>query len=362
MAAQLTGSGMDRAEACPASAALPAIQGGTSKAAEYGNAIHKYLEDGTITPGYEDDCAGVDLEFARPRSDNEWREATYAWNPATRTGLFVGCGLERDYSAVPPGSIPVTLDRVWIADHGLLHVDDYKTGRDLPNADTLQLGLGAICTSKAYQDVVVSLVHLPEGGPDARVSKALDAIDLGLIEDRVAAVWAHVQAARAVVASGKTPDVRVGPHCKYCPAMASCPAYAGLVRKMLGTEDMVSAIEIMPFENVAAAYLQVQMAEGMVEKLKDACTARLAQADGPVPLPNGGAIKAISTERRYVTLAKAKPVFAEFGITPVTKETITIKAIEEAAGKQASAVMRALHDARALTYKDTTSLRIVKGG
>lgn len=363
MPAKVTGSGLDRANACPAACALPSVRLPSGEAAERGTAIHSYLETDIVPDGYEDECRTVDVAKARPPAGKgvDLREVTYAWSPSGAV-VDLGQALGRDYGRAPDGSIPITLDRVW-KDGGVWHVDDYKTGREPPSAGTLQLALGAVCVAKRERAslVRVAIVHINEFGDVRRYERDYDALDLDLVQDKLRSMLVRVSEARTMVQTGRMPDVSVGPWCRYCPAMAACPAYAGLAKRMLSGEDMAQAIAALPLDRVGEAWEQVQRAEILVKSIKEAVKARIVQAGG-VDLPDGRKVCVQEQVRRSVDVDKAVDVFMAHDIEPDLRQSVTLAAVKAACSdkQKHAAVIHDLQEAGALRGVATTSLRTKK--
>lgn len=361
-----SGSKLDALEKCPAMGALPYVEGPPGPAAERGTAIHKYLQTGVVQEGYEAECSEIDYEAAVPPADSvdvDLREITYCWDPDTKNVQVIGMNMDRDYSACLYPKIPITLDRVFQMD-GEWWVVDYKTGEP-PPPDTLQLSFGGVCVAKTLgaRNVKVAIVHinkrgkvwwLPRGGLE------LDSIDLALTERKVASIVRRVQEARDKVASGISPDVRTGPHCEYCGATASCPAYSGLIKRTVDTGESFSAeIATMPASRLPDAELMCKKAEKMVDSVKKAIRLRLKKEGGEISGPNGRLVT-VPVPRPYIVPWAAYPVFDRFGIIPKRTTTITVADVREAAGEKAKEVEEALFQAGGLVFKDTERVLLKK--
>jgi len=344
---------------------LPCITDPAGEPADRGHAIHLFLENGTVTPGYEADCGEVDVDAARPKSHGiDLREPTYVFDPATRAVRHLGSSLGRNYSACPKGWIPITLDRVWVKADGVYVVDDYKTGREAPDVETLQLALGAYCVSRIYDvdEVEVNIVHL-DGSDVYRNSRAYDSIDMADIARRVSDIARRVERDRAIVAAGGVPDVRTGPQCRYCAAKGSCPSTTALARHVLSDgEAVLAAVTAMGPVQVGEAWERLQRAKLFVEALERALKFRV-ETDGAVPLPNGKTLKPINVVRRSIDVTKALPVLNTMCLAVDVKQTISVAAINAAAKSaevEPKAIWDALWEAQAVREVDTTSYKACK--
>lgn len=361
-----SGSMLDNLAACPAMGALPFVETPVGEAAARGTAIHKYLQTGTVQDGYEADCEAIDYEQAVPVADSDnfdLREITYCWNPETKNVQVLGINLDRDYSACRYPCVPITLDRVFLK-NGTWWVVDYKTGEP-PPPDTLQLRFGAVCVAKVMKlrEVRVAIVHINKKGkvwwsPGAGLE--LDSIDLSLAEREVSNIVRRVQEARDKVSAGISPDVRTGPHCEYCGATASCPAYSGLVARTVDTgADFTAAIAVMPSSRLPEAELMCKKAEQQVEAIKAAIRLRLKKEGGEIVGPKGRLVT-VPVQRPHIIAEKAEAVFQAFGIEPKKSVSFKIGDVREAAGEQAQAVEETLFEKGALVYKDTPRVLLKK--
>ena len=97
MSTSLTASQLDRAMACPASFALPAVSFPPSKESDRGTEIHRFLET-AVTSGREvalaevpDDapwratCEGVDLSLLTAEAESVECEVKFAYRPLSGT-------------------------------------------------------------------------------------------------------------------------------------------------------------------------------------------------------------------------------------------------------------------------------------
>jgi hypothetical protein len=91
-------------------------------------------------------------------------------------------------------------------------------------------------------------------------------MQLAIAAHRIAGIFHRVQAERKKV----TPDVRVGEHCRYCPAQAACPSTNALARHMLGTPDIEAITAQLTVEQVGEAWAKLAYAKAFVDGLERA--------------------------------------------------------------------------------------------
>ncbi len=213
----VTGSGLERAFACPGSTALPQGEDRPSREAKHGTAVHAQVENRKPTAAFTDQ-----EEFDAWYPPEGLREVVVWYDPRTRTGGYEKqTAGHRNYAAYPPSAIVGTVD--------FLHpeegwVDDLKTGSHLPPPTSAQLGLPAL--AMAIQDkrkvVRASITHLPRRAPreKARDEHAWTQLELNLFRGRLDSLRAAhlLELERDVSAM----TLRPGPHCKFCRAVG-CP-------------------------------------------------------------------------------------------------------------------------------------------
>ena len=101
--------------------------------------------------------------------------------------------------------------------------------------------------------------------------------------------WSRL--ARIVAASGSG-SPKMGSHCKYCPAMVSCPAHRATLAAML---DVGVAVEQMTPELVGEAWTKLKAIESMAERVDFAIRERARRE--PIPLPNGKHLRLVESSR-----------------------------------------------------------------
>jgi hypothetical protein len=103
------------------------------------------------------------------------------------------------------------------------------------------LGL-AVARAWGLTETRVSVVHVTEDGALDFDELWLGADALDRIAREVRTTPSRVAAVREEVTAGRTPDVRVGDHCTFCPAYRACPANIGLAKNLLNMSDVPETI------------------------------------------------------------------------------------------------------------------------
>lgn len=293
MPASLTASGLARAAACPASHALPSVATPGGAGARRGTLVHAFYE--AVNAGTSRDEALAQVPDATVRAmlaaidlaeiPVGRAEVAFAYDWRTGRARELGSAGHRDYRSARPTEIPGTVDLLALDLPRSATVIDWSTDHDLDvPAKRAQVDVYLLMVARAYG---LTQVHGAIGshrhdGALAWHRWGLDVWDLAELGSRVKATVERAEAARALVAVGRTPDVTMGGHCRDCRAFLACPGVAGAVRLFLET----TSAEGMAPADLGAAYDRVRMAERSIEQLRDA--ARLAvERDGALPLPGG---------------------------------------------------------------------------
>lgn len=234
----------DRAEQCPASQALPRIEG-WSEPASRGSVLHDFKTN----------VKDYGLEEALSRAPDDMREAlkqypleglpqdaTYSSEVAFAIDLETGQARElgrklgRKYAEAGAGSLDIVGagdDFAMLGSTGVL-VDDLKTGHGYvtPAKRNLQVGGLAYAACKVWERkwARVELIRQTEDGtrPFFDVAEH-DEFDLDEIWLRLERTGRRVLEARADVAAGRDPQMLEGRHCEHCKAFKKCPAKRSLL-------------------------------------------------------------------------------------------------------------------------------------
>ena len=288
-APRLTGSGLERAAICPASAVLPHVQT-VSEHAERGSQIHAFLE-AVNAKGREAALAEVDdeirpvceaLDVAKLPTDPSRfaAEVAFAYDTENGQARELGRGIGRAYD-VTPTEIAGTADVIALLDDDGVFVADFKSGwsRRTAARESLQLRFYALCAARTYgrSRAVVQVIRLFEDGETWTDEAALDAFDLDAFALDLGALMSGIEADRKALAAGIEPEMVEGSHCKWCPAFSRCPAKVALVQ-------LPPRVEITP-DGAAAAYQRLRLYREALDKA-EAILKDYARAN-PILLPDG---------------------------------------------------------------------------
>ena len=373
---RLSASRLSLAAACPGSFALT-HDDYPNPAAEKGTAIHAFLEgvlaEGLAEPERVRDpearavCGRIDpaavLDVSGARLGGLHVEVPLAYDPATGEAQALPSGGHRDYSAAPEGAVCGTADVVaqW-ADgdgRGRLLVSDYKTGaRAVPAAhENRQLLFLALCAKKAIgrpdDRVAAQIVHVGADGALHPSACEFTGEELDAAEEDLRAVARSVADSRA-----GSPRFAVGAHCRFCPALARCPAMAGAAQALLAEKDA----EISD-ENVPALWARLQAVESAAKVVRARLTDLVAGGEGPVPLDARRQFKVVESRREKIDPRKAMPLLREaFGEAADDAASVSKTGLRRVAGSDHGRVMADLERAGAVEVTHTESLREVAAG
>lgn len=382
----LSGSGGDRAVACPAAFAIEAGTEQRSDDGTAGTAIHAFLEAVQATDRdtalarapdeVADVCAAIDVA-ALPKGD---AEVAYIWDAETDTARCLGRIEHRKYPKLRPAEIPCTIDLVARVGGEIPLVWEYKTGYDnVPRADaSMQLGLEVLAVARTLgvSEVEGAIVRVGGDGHLHVDSKMFDTFAL----DDVAEEWREalrgVHEARARIAAGHKPDVVPGDHCRYCAAKANCPAFAGVARELLAPgNDWLARVRTTIADDRGAAdvWQKLAVAESMLRTVRGIVEERARER--PFQLPDGSTVREVVGRREGVESAE-KALEALRGLygdvaesafkrrLSTTKEAIkTLAESRVGHGEGAAEVRRVLavlREHKAIVPTETRSVQVVR--
>ena len=301
----ITASEWNRVAACPASAALPAILGSTSRPAQAGTARHQYLRDvprlgrdaalALVPEQHREMCGAIELDGLPLDAAHCRYEAAMVLNLQTGEARDLGDDVDRQYGELGPYDAPGTAD-VMSRERsrrlaGAGYVADYKSLYDAvtpPVGQDLQLGHNACCAAAllGYSCVMAEKFYLNSDGTWHNESITWDMFALAAIRLRLLAAHTRAAAARALYLAGTMPDVVAGPHCGYCPARKSCPDKLALLQEVvLQPERFATRARLLTEQERGAAYLLGREAEAMVKSYRQ--EVRDSAAADPIALPDG---------------------------------------------------------------------------
>lgn len=220
-------------------------------------------------------------------------ERKLAYDPFRDKARFLESETTRDYSGRKATELPGTLDLASeVVEGRLFFTADWKTGVSAYEAyenkqlDSLSLGLSRVWDSH-----------------EAKSVNAIFRIDDEFIEPSVTTVgpkrWEkHRKKLRLalVEAYSKTPAMRAGIHCRYCPANEVCPAIVGPT----AVDDMLS--DATDSETVRRVYEMSAPLEKALENRRKRVM-NWVESNGPIELSNGKELRIL--EMQQDNLSKA---------------------------------------------------------
>jgi len=267
--ADVTGSSIDQAERCPASAVLPAVKS-ISGPSNFGSAGHEHMEM-RVRYGVDEAMErlkGVCWRWGLDETQTGVLTALvkhFEWSPPkgavpeTSLCLLEDGSVKRigggrgDYDLPAGGLFPMTIDVMWsepeplrvvdglpiCPDGSTLFVVDYKLGQDTNVAPVEQNGqalAGALLAARYTnaQRVVPAVVYVRRGKGDwDTMPHWLGEDELGVIEDQVREIVAKVAKQRRKLEARKPLNYVEGEHCRYCKVQWLCPAKTVLLKSFL---------------------------------------------------------------------------------------------------------------------------------
>jgi hypothetical protein len=263
----------------------------TSAAAEEGTTEHGHIEHtiktGDTTPRSPTHAAWLE-EWYEGHKHEPWRaEPAFALTPASGEALELPDSAgHRDYSAAPPGAIPLTLDAVRV-DGDTVYVVDWKCGHAAhvaPAWRNAQLLTGALAAATVYgcTQAVVGIARCgPDGVNDDDVAE-FDALDLEDWRDVLVSYMEAIPTAEPVQ----------GPHCRghFCAQLGRCPATAPALEDIAPEKPrlpvVVDAGAIESDEHASYLYHFVRAAKARADLVFEALRI-FADKNGGIPVGDG---------------------------------------------------------------------------
>lgn len=348
-----TGSGLEKALACPASMVLDTRVSEGGEYAERGSEIGAFLRaviGGTpretalaavTDQAWRETCAGIDVGALVSGLRLVRGECAYAVDVEAEKARFLGTNIGRSYPELFPCEIAATNDLEGQGFRDRWVVRDFKSGwREVTPAErNPQVLFESLCLYLFHGGTEVDggIVYVSEDGSTRTDNAIFTAYQLdGFLED-LRALPSRVERARQAIESGRI-EVNAGPWCTYCPSKVVCPRYTGLARAVLGeVTDTQARLALLSPEQLGEAWEKVTLAGEIVDKVREGIK-ELARA-APIPLPSGkmlteGRSSSSTFDRaRALELLREKGV-AEEVIVSLTKKKATYPVTERNPPKQ----------------------------
>ena len=383
---RLTASRLALASKCPGSFAFPhdseASEGGP---ASKGTAVHAFIEallvDGSFEPGRVEDpearavCEGLNpsdvLGVSGAAFGDFHVEVALAYDPVSGKAQVLGGDHHRDYSAAPSGSVCGTADVVALWDEdgdgqertGRILVTDWKSGSRAavaPARENPQLAFLALAARKALgregDSVAAQLAFVDANGGISLSRHEFADEELAAAEEKILGILRSVEESRTGEHPGAARLV-TGSHCRYCPAIARCPAIAGAAQALLSEKDG----EFTP-NSVAAAWERLQAVEAATKKARAALSSFVAseRCEGAVDLPGGSSLKIVESRREKIDPDLAMPMLrGAYGERADAAVSVSKTGLKRLAGPDLPRVMGELEHAGAVEVNHSESLREV---
>lgn len=332
-----TGSKLELAERCIASAVLESVET-TSEAADLGTVKHDLAFDvlqmgrpaalARVPSQYREKMERFDTDGLPHGQPGSWAgEVAFAADVVTGKKREIGRNIGREYAkhGAGPNDIAGAIDIVGMSPEGAAIVVDMKTGwtRVTKAKENLQLLFAAVCAAEVYGTDTVkgAIMYVNEDGQPYFDTAEWDAVDLAAGGLRIDGIGqAVLEAQRLYAGDPKTgevvqPRMTAGDHCKWCPALLTCPAQSMLVRRFISTPVETEADFRMGLaENDVAAYAYERLtaAKAAVERALAVVYARASAS--PIALRNGMVLGKVESEREYLDAAVVhRVVVSQFG-------------------------------------------------
>lgn len=356
-----TGSKLELAEQCVGSAVFDGVET-TSEAADLGSAKHAFHYD-VLTLGraaalkrapehYRPMLERFNIEALPAGQPGSWAgEVAFALNIETGEARELGRNIGRTYieHGAGPDDLVGSIDIVGMAADLAALIIDLKTGwtRVSRAKGNLQLLLAAVCAVKLYGAELArgAILYANEDGQPWWDHAAWDLVDLAEAEMRLTDLGRSIRVSRKLFIDGDPttgeiikPRLVAGDHCKWCPAINTCPAQGALVRRFIASpketeEDFKKGLA----DNDVAAYAYRRLIAGKasIERALSAVYARAAHS--PILLANGKVLGKRTTEKEYLVAEKVHAAVTELYDLDAAGVAVEMKATKASINRMARA-------------------------
>lgn len=352
-------SSLSRAAACIRSEAMPHVHDNTP-AARKGTIAHKFLADvlehgRDLALGMVEDTAdidwlsGIDIDRLPAAEQTAYEpEVALAYDPRTRTARVLGKNLSREEARAKA----IDHEVVGIIDvlgqdgiHAIAH--DYKTGWGYvePVEVNWQLRTYALLAARWLEETAAlySVIRVRDNGSVWFDTGRMDELDLLAHEEALLSLLAQREEVRRLTRSGAwraLPPLVEGRHCRYCPALPTCPAKVHALRTLGATEaDRALTQGPITLEEAATAWQRLKFAQKTLERY-EAILRDLARQT-PIPLGDGGEVLGEKEVKRESIIPEQARVILERHYGPVGA-AVAGEATESKTSITKSALKRAL--------------------
>ena len=290
---------------CLGSAVLPRVDS-LNEHADKGNAKHLFLSmclklgrDAALLEVPEEfraDCAALDVSELPASQAGQWlAEVAFAFDVVSGEARVLGENIGREYTRAgrTERDIAGSADLVGLTPDAVV-VIDYKTGRQPVTrcAENWQMRALSVMAARALgrSRAQAAVLYVDDDGRPRYDWASWDAFDLDGFASEIQALGVRVLTATAVQQLGARKDftLRTGSHCRYCPALTTCPAQGAFVRQLVATPaETLAELEagIQDDATARAVWERVEAVEAVIKKAKAALHDRACSR--PIPLGNG---------------------------------------------------------------------------
>lgn len=291
-----TGSAIERAMACVASAVLPKVDTvnelatkGKEKHAFFANALKLGREKALdlVPDEYRELCAVVDVD-SLPQGAEFQAEVAFVYNVDTEGVRFLGFDVGRNYGFVGHNEIAMSIDILGLAVDEVFVVDA-KTGYGkVPRAsNNWQLRVGALAAARwrGVDRARVALAYVRDNGQPYYDVAELDAMDLSMIAEDLRQLKHRI--ANQQISDPAALKYATGDHCKYCPSLPYCYAQTAMVRRLAGDAETVGKdiLALLTPETAAKAHERLKAVKEVLKRVDAALYAYASQT--PIVLADG---------------------------------------------------------------------------
>lgn len=314
----------ERVSECITSEALPHARS-TSEASQAGTAMHAFLAN-VVNHGKD-----KALEMADPEDREAFEaipldrlpdldasqyvaEVSFALNIATGEAREIGRNLERAeaQSLAKPGEMVGTADLAGVTPDTFVCFDWKRgIGNHVSRAEVnKQMRAYLLQGARTYhrEKAIGFIVRMPEGGDPWFDRVEMDAFDLDSHEVELRELMAERQRVLALPAAER-PPLHEGPWCRYCPALAYCPAKVTLLATTFDGDLGELAVELTP-ERAARAWGKINQAEKLLERLK--AIVKDYGRQSPFPTEEGYEVGEVTKHRETLVPERAQRVLKEY--------------------------------------------------
>lgn len=302
---------------CAASQVMPVVDSEWASG-EAGREKHQQLADYLTAPPSDAPLTpwldSVAEHAAELRHPDTVSELALAYDVATGRARVLGRNLGRHYPETAPTEFYGAFDYVRL-DPGEVLVVDLKTGMaEVPHpARNAQLRFGALAAARYHgvDSARGGILHAPEGRTPWWSWAEFDAFELEVIAAEMKSLADRIGYARNDYRRGKTPRLRVGEHCGYCPARYGCPARVAMAQRLAGEPEKV-VLDLKAMLTPESAALVLDRWQAATKALQEVGSALYAYAtENPIPLGDGRVWGPRTSEREVIDAEKAWPVLVE---------------------------------------------------